>query len=166
MNSVFEKSFEKEGMEIINYSTKPSPFNAILWSTNAESDSNFHIGYYSLLDKKEDIDYFKFAKNEHLLDGWRDEEMVQRALKISQGFYTVESGGEDDTLLINDLRFGQMGMTDPNAPFVFQYKFYRENGELKFVDVRKKNEEQMSSEDGQKMLGKMFSELWVRIKGI
>ena len=160
VNNTFEESFKKQNIDVIHYDTKPTPFNAILWSVNAETDSNFYIGYYSLLDKTNDISFAKFDKNLHLLKGWEEEDMVQRAIKISQGYYTVQM--EDEELIINDLRFGQIGMNDPHAPFVFRYKFERVNGEIQFEDVRKQNEKEMTAE----LFSEMMGQLWKRIKGI
>lgn len=159
-DKAFEKSFEKQGLEIIDYDSKPTPFNSILWTANAQSDSSFYIGYYSLLDKKESIDYIRFDKNLDLLKGWEDVDMVQRVLKISQGYYTFQKDGE--ALIVNDLRFGQLGMSNPKAPFVFSYRFERKDDEIFFEDIRKKNEEKMNF----KLLSEMMSNLWNRMKGI
>jgi inner membrane protein len=47
-------------------------------------------------------------------------EEVQHLLRFSQGYYTVEKW--HDTLVFNDLRFGQMvGWHDPHEKFVFHY---------------------------------------------
>jgi len=45
---------------------------------------------------------------------------VQDLIRFSQGFYTIENWG--DTLVFNDLRFGQIiGWHDPKERFVFHY---------------------------------------------
>lgn len=159
-NSHFETAFEKQELGIISYDSKPTPFNSILWSANAQSDSSFYVGYYSLLDKTDDIKFQQFDKNLSYLNGWEEEDMIQRVLKISQGYYTFQKDGE--ALIVNDLRFGQLGMRDPDAPFVFSYRFERKDGKIQFEDIRKKNEEKMNFS----VLREMMSDLWTRLKGI
>ena len=45
--------------------------------------------------------------------------------RFSQGFYTVEK--YNDTLVFNDLRFGQMkGWENPKGKFVFHYFLHKE----------------------------------------
>lgn len=47
-------------------------------------------------------------------------EDVQQLIRFSQQFYTVEKWS--DTLVFNDLRFGQViGWTNPKAKFSFHY---------------------------------------------
>ena len=50
----------------------------------------------------------------------KDHEELQHLLRFSQGYYTVEKWG--DTLVFNDLRFGQIvGWHNPKEKFVFHY---------------------------------------------
>ena len=50
----------------------------------------------------------------------QEHEDLQKLLRFSKGYYNVEN--RNDTLVFNDLRFGQMiGWKDPGAPFVFYY---------------------------------------------
>ncbi|MBK8311796.1 MAG: hypothetical protein IPL04_13745 [Chitinophagaceae bacterium] len=49
-----------------------------------------------------------------------DNSEAEKLIKFSQGYYTVEKSG--DTILINDLRFGQVtGWEDPFQRFAFYY---------------------------------------------
>jgi inner membrane protein len=99
--------------------TTPTPFNNWLWYVVAESDSGYHIGYRSVVDKKP-MTFHYFKRNEHLLNEVADHESLQHLIRFSEGYYTVSSTG--DTLLFNDLRFGQiMGWQNPSADFVFHY---------------------------------------------
>lgn len=102
------------------YFTTPVPLNNFLWYAVMESDSGYHIGYRSVFDKKQQISFRYFPRNENLLDTLRDHEDLQHLLRFSQGYYTCEQWG--DTLVFNDLRFGQMiGWQQPDARFVFHY---------------------------------------------
>ena len=100
--------------------TTPSPLNNWLWFTAAGNDSGFYVGYRSVFDTKNKMDLRFFPRNDHLLDSIRGRPDVQNLIRFSQGFYTVEQW--HDTLVFNDLRFGQMsGWEDPAGRFAFHY---------------------------------------------
>lgn len=102
------------------YFTTPTPLNNWLWYTVAGTDSGYFIGYRSVFDRRREMSFTYFPKNDHLLDTIRDQADVQRLIRFSQGYYTVES--RKDTLLFNDLRFGQVtGWHDPQQRFAFYY---------------------------------------------
>ena len=55
-----------------------------------------------------------------MLDSIKDHEDLHKLIRFSQEFYTVEQWS--DTLVFNDLRFGQIiGWHDPKERFVFHY---------------------------------------------
>jgi inner membrane protein len=61
-----------------------------------------------------------FPRNSFLLDSLLLKKNVQQLIRFSQQYYTVEK--KQDTLLFNDLRFGQIvGWQDPNEQFAFYY---------------------------------------------
>lgn len=100
--------------------TTPTMFNDWLWYIVAENDSGYYVGYYSVFSKKEDISFSYHPRNSYLLAGKHASEDVQNLLRFSQGYYTAQQWG--DTLVFNDLRFGQIaGWRDSNAHFVFHY---------------------------------------------
>lgn len=102
------------------YFTTPMPLNNFLWYAVLENDSGYNIGYRSVFDRKTTIDFHFFPRNQQLLDSIKDHEDLQHLLRFSQGFYTAEYW--HDTLVFNDLRFGQMiGWDNPYARFVFHY---------------------------------------------
>ena len=86
----------------------------------AGNDSGFNVGFRSIVDKTDSVHFTYFPRNEYLLDSVDDREEVAKLKRFSQGFYTVERS--NDTLVMNDLRFGQIiGWKDPNEKFVFHY---------------------------------------------
>lgn len=102
------------------YFTTPTVLNNWLWYVVLESDSGYAIGYRSVFEKNPGLNFTHFNRNDHLLNTVDDRKSVNQLLQFSQGFYTISQRG--DTLLFNDLRFGQMaGWYDPHAPFVFHY---------------------------------------------
>jgi inner membrane protein len=105
-----------------SYFTTPTPFNNWLWYIVATDSAGSHIGYRSVFDHSPDISFQFFPKNEALLKGVgaTSEHEVELLKRLSQGHYTVEANG--DTLIFNDLRFGQMlGWQYPRGGFVFHY---------------------------------------------
>ena len=121
----FADTLEKKGMTISRHFTTPTPFNNWLWYVVAYRDSGYYIGHHSVFDKKEDIDLHYFPMNDKLLAEAPNQEYVKQLKTFSQDFYTAEKRG--DTLVFNDLRFGQMmGWQDTGAHFVFHYILYPE----------------------------------------
>jgi len=100
--------------------TTPAPLNNWLWFTVAGNDSGFYVGYRSVFDRQIKMDLRFFPRNDQLLDSIRGRPDVQNLIRFSQGFYTVEQW--HDTLVFNDLRFGQMsGWENPAGRFAFHY---------------------------------------------
>ena len=113
--------------------TTPTPLNNWLWYIVAESDSGYHIGYRSIFDNNHHIPLHYYPRNNELLKEYSHED-VQHLLRFSQGYYTVEKW--HDTLVFNDLRFGQiLGWQDSSARFVFHY-FLREKADNDLVVQR------------------------------
>jgi inner membrane protein len=100
--------------------TTPTPLNNLLWYVAINNDSEFFIGFSSVFDKSHRLNLHRFAKNDSLLKQVSAYEDLQHLIRFSQGYYTVEKW--HDTLVFNDLRFGQMiGWYNPNEHFVFHY---------------------------------------------
>jgi len=115
------------------YFTTPTPLNSWLWYVVAKADSGFYIGYHSVFDKRRQIKFHYFAKNESMLRSVSDREELQHLIRFSQGYYTVEK--RNGTLVFSDLRFGQIaGWYDPKAVFAFHY--YLQGKEDKLVVQR------------------------------
>lgn len=126
--------FNKQQIAYTNYFTTPTPLNNWLWYVVAASDSGFYIGYRSLFDSKREIDFHYIPKNEKFLEPVKDNEDLQKLIRFSKNYYSVQKW--NDTLVFNDLRFGQMiGWKDPGARFVFYY-YLQHPEENRFVVQR------------------------------
>jgi inner membrane protein len=103
-----------------SYLTTPTPLNNWLWFVLSGDERGYYVGYRSVFDEEKKISFTFFPRNDSLLDDLRQNSDVQNLIRFSQGFYTVEKWG--DTLVFNDLRFGQIvGWHDPKERFVFHY---------------------------------------------
>jgi inner membrane protein len=103
-----------------DYFTTPTPFNNWLWFVVAANDTGYQIGYRSVFDSKKQIDFTFFYKNDSLLKPVTKDADEERLIRFARNYYTIEKW--NDTLVFNDLRFGQVaGWKDPRAPFAFHY---------------------------------------------
>ncbi len=149
------ESFALQHIPHERYFTTPAPLNNWLWFTVAGNDSGYYVGFRSVFDRKQEIEFQFFPRNDSLLEPVKDHEDLQKLIRFSQQFYTVEKW--NDTLVFNDLRFGQMlGWQNPKERFVFHYFLEHPDNENKLVVQRGRfagwNKE-------------VIKNLWNRIKG-
>lgn len=112
--------WDSQGISSSRYFSTPTPFNSWLWFVVEEDDKGFRTGYRSVFDKGNDMTLNHFLKNDSLFRKAMNYPGIDKLLRFSKGYYTVEQ--RSDTLVFNDLRFGQqVGWHDPTAGFVFQY---------------------------------------------
>lgn len=115
-----KESLEKQHISYNQYFTTPAPLQNWLWYVVAGNDSGYHLGFYSVFDKNEPLQLNYFPRNESLLKSIPPDENLQKLIRFSKGFYTIEKW--QDTLVFNDLRFGQIiGWQNPRGRFVFHY---------------------------------------------
>jgi inner membrane protein len=120
VNRDVENLIKKQNLSYSRYFTTPTPFNTWLWFVVAEVDSGYYWGYRSVFDKTDSIPLTFVPRNEHLLEGLQGGHDLQQLKKFSQGYYTIEYRA--DTLVFNDLRFGQItGWHTPNPRFAFHF---------------------------------------------
>jgi inner membrane protein len=120
INSGVKDILKKQNIQYTRYFTTPTAFQNWLWYVVAGNDSGYNVGFRSVFDSKKEIDFTYFPRNDFLLDSVEDTEALQKLKRFSQEFYTAEKW--NDTLVFNDLRFGQiMGWYDPKGKFVFHY---------------------------------------------
>lgn len=151
---VFQTNLDNQHIRYKEIQTKPTPLNSILWSANIETKDSFLIGYYSLLDKDTVVTFSEFPKNHHLLGTMKNDPLLPRLIKLSEGWYTIEKS-TDGKLFFNDLRFGQLGMGKEASRFVFSYElFYNDKG------VLEAKERERDMEEASPLLKKLFSRVF------
>jgi inner membrane protein len=137
-NIQFKDALEEQEIAYLDYQTKPSPFNTILWTANVETEDSFLIGDYSFFDTQP-IQFNRFSKNHQLLGDLKDEDKVQRLIKIAEGWYIIsEKNGE---VYFHDLRFGVLDATADDPNFVFTYKLIPREDGLAVEEVDRDTEE-------------------------
>ncbi|MBP7450176.1 MAG: metal-dependent hydrolase [Flavobacteriales bacterium] len=149
-------SLDRQHIPYVDFSTRPTPFNSILWSVNVDAGDHYLLGYHSLLDTKPEVEFVRVDKGLQNLGPWADHDKVRRLQVLSDHNFVVRS--KSDTIVFNDLRFGQMGEPSPDKPFVFAYLLVPTNGDLR-VELIPPGPPR--GED----LGTLLNELWERVKG-
>jgi inner membrane protein len=101
--------------------TTPAPMQTWLWYVAAESDSGFYSSYRSVFDDEPQKVPVAFdEKNWQLQRAVTDKKELQNMVDFSQGFYTLQQ--INDTILINDLRFGKIiGWYNIEERFAFYF---------------------------------------------
>ncbi|MGB7843585.1 MAG: metal-dependent hydrolase [Salinimicrobium sp.] len=148
----FKESLEKQGIFYERMDTRPTPLNIILWTANVETEDAYLVGYYSFFDDKL-VRFTSYPKNHDYLGRLKNDKNLQRLIDISKGWYTISV--EDGALYFNDLRFGKLSLSDPDAAFVFSYKL------IPTEDSVKAEENSKRPDQGAKLL----KALWERLKG-
>lgn len=134
IDSDIRQMLKAQNISYTTYLTTPTPLNNWLWYAVAGNQTGFYIGYYSVFDRKRQIDFYFYSRNDSLLDPVRNHEEVQRLIRFSKQFYTVEQW--HDTLVFNDLRFEQIvGWHRLDTRFAFHY-YLQHKGENEFVVQR------------------------------
>lgn len=120
IDSEVKNIFQKQQISYTRYFTTPAPLQNWLWYVAVGNDSGYYSGFRSLFDKKKEITFEYFPRNDTLLVPVHDHKAVQHLIRFSKQFFTVEKW--NDTLVFNDLRFGQIiGWQNPRGRFVFHY---------------------------------------------
>lgn len=120
INSVFRSALEDQGLTYTRMSSNPTPLNQLLWTAVVETETAYLIGFYSHFDKDKNVNFTSLPKNHHLLDDLTHDTGVQKILRFTKGFYTVEP--ESSGFLVNDLRFGKVtNWKTGEGDFVFRY---------------------------------------------
>lgn len=134
-DSAFAESIKEQGLQVVNFESRPSPLNIILWQANVETKDGYYLGFYSLLDEDKNIRYSYVPKQHELLDPFKGDATLEKVLHMTQQFYAVEK--TDSNYVINDLRFGFMdGYEENPSQFVFRYHIYPRDGQDVLVDVQ------------------------------
>ena len=120
INSDVKTILAKEAVSHDRFFTTPAPLQNWLWYVVAGNDSGYYVGYRSVMDKEKKITFEFFPRNQSLLLPYADDPDLKKLIRFSQNYYTAEYYG--DTLVFNDLRFGQViGWHAPRERFAFHY---------------------------------------------
>ena len=155
INSVFEKSLAEQGIEYQRYNTEPSILNNILWFGIAETDTEYHVAFYSLFDTKNVFTDWETIKKTHDLIPKSNLDLAKLAW-FSNDYYNL-SKNEDGSFIYSDLRYPSID-TGNGKSAVFSFKIFKDDDRLDMKPFRPEFDENMT-------MGDILSIFWERVKG-
>ncbi|ARV15330.1 metal-dependent hydrolase [Polaribacter sp. SA4-12] len=127
IDAIFRKSFEKAGIPYNHFSAQPTILNNILWYSVAETDSQYHLTFYSLFDKSATADkIITVEKNHDLID--MSDYNLQTLAWFSNGYYNLSKKDKIGTYKYVDLRYPMLNPNDINTS-VFNFTIFFQNEE-------------------------------------
>ncbi len=162
---VFLKNIKSQNIVYNRIETGPTPLNSILWYANIETDNNYYIGYYSLLDKDKNIKFKKFDKNYALRKKLKSYRNFNRMNKFSKDWYIL-SQTDDGIIYYDNIRFGTDGFKFEDRFFFMTQKISFTNNDIEFESQRNSPKEKTKDTENPKSFVKIFlNRLLNRIKG-
>ncbi len=152
MDSVFRTTLNAKGVHYKRYYAQPTIFNNVLWYGVAETDSLYHVGYYSLLDKNNTFSDFRALPKKRALHP-ENYSRVKDLAWFSNDYYSIYKIG-DNEYQYNDLRYPVTNDTHSTSS-VFRFILYKENGQINMKPFER-NEDNISD---------ALNALWERLKG-
>jgi inner membrane protein len=153
--NIFKSELDNQNIEYTDISTRPTPFNILLWSANIQTEKDILVASYSIFDSKP-IAFYSVPKKLDIINQIPDTELVSRIKKITHDWFVVRKESEQ-SYLFHDLRFGQMELDNPTADFAFSYRIKKENDNWIGEEVEKKR-------DGEEAKA-LLTKLWIRLQG-
>ncbi|GAB5562994.1 MAG: metal-dependent hydrolase [Winogradskyella sp.] len=152
IDSVFESSLQTEKISYTRFSTQPAILNNILWYGIAETENNYHVGFYSLLDRTNQFSDWKIIPKDRTIS-ISDFEDIKDLAWFSNGYYNAESLG-DGNYLYKDLRY-PLVKTKEGYKAVFNLRLFETNGRLDMKPFEPEMED----------FNYTMKALWERLKG-
>ncbi len=150
IDSIFQKSFDKEEVSYKRFTAQPTLLNNLLWYGIAETDSSYVVGFYSLLDTKKEVDtLLRLPKTRAIVD--LDSPEIQTLRWFSNDYYAIHAKPSKDTLTYTDLRYPLLNPEDPNSS-IFQFKLFKTDGRWD-IESDYKDPSQL---DGKKFVQRIF----------
>ena len=131
----FEESLAVKNIEYDELNSTPTILNSILWNAIAIEDSMIYTADYSYLKPETEIQWIGFKRNQDLLKKY-DSKSLRTIAWFSDGNYFMRQS-TPDTLDFYNVKWGRARYhtTNPDSTFIFYWKFYFENNEVKYKEV-------------------------------
>lgn len=153
IDTVFKNSFNKAKISYNRFTAQPTILNNILWYGVAESDTQYHLAFYSLFDKSEvSENIITVEKNHDLID--MSDSNLQTLTWFSNNYYNLSKKKKTGTYKYIDLRYPMMNPEDVNTA-VFNFTLFHKNGKWDILPF-----------DGSPPKEEDFTKFIERLKGI
>ena len=153
IDRVFKSSLKAEGFVYTRFSTQPSILNNVLWYGIAETEDDYHVAFYSLLDVSNQFSEWKVLPKTRDLDPDSVKDL-KRLAWFSNGYYSVERLNTEN-YLYKDLRYPLVKTKNGYKP-VFNLKLYKSDNRLDMKPFAPEMDDFKFT----------MNELWIRLKGI
>ena len=127
IDTLFEKSFKKAGINIERFSAQPTILNNILWYAVGETEKQYYLTFYSLLDDKSFSDKFITVDKNHSIIDMSDTNL-QTLAWFSNQYFNISKKDNVGTYKYVDLRYPMLNPDDLNSS-IFNFTIYNENNE-------------------------------------
>ncbi|MGS2725954.1 metal-dependent hydrolase [Psychroserpens sp. BH13MA-6] len=127
IDDIFSQSLIEQNVSFNRFSSQPTILNNVLWYGIAETENEYHVGFYSLLDTSRRFSDWKTIPKSRVLTSATYED-IERLAWFSNDYYNVESL-EDSTYVYKDLRY-PLVETREGYQSVFNLKLYKTHGRL------------------------------------
>ena len=151
---VFKKSFEKAGISYHRFSSQSTILNTILWYAVAETDTQYHLAFYSLLDKSSTTEKFLAIEKNHSIIPMEKDANLKTLTWFSNNFYTIYKNPAGNTYKYVDLRYPMLNPEDATSS-VFNFTVFQKDGTWDILPFKGKTPDK-----------KDFSMFVHRLKGI
>ncbi|MDO1500918.1 metal-dependent hydrolase [Winogradskyella maritima] len=126
INSIFKSSLEASDIAYSRFRSQPTILNNVLWYAVAETETDYHFGFYSLLDKEPKVkNWLKVAKSDSGLP--MDDNDLKTLVWFSDGYYFIKPSDDQGTYVYKDVRYAPVNPNDADS-FLFSFKLYQLEG--------------------------------------
>jgi len=155
-NNNFVDQLEKQGIEYEKIMVSPTPLNSVLWHGIVKTETGFYFGTYSLLDKRDKIDFqFEKSANE-LINQVEQNRLGEYYLDYTQDFPLIKLN-KDGNVNVYAIKYGPVNYFGV-PEFIFPLT----------LNLNDLSEDNIKIDYSSKQRGpvKDFRNLWKRIKGL
>ncbi len=152
IDHVFEASLASTNVDYVRYSVQPSILNNILWYGIAETETDYRIGFYSLLDKADTFSEWQTIPKIRAITKEQYPDL-DRLAWFSKDFYNIHQL-EDGDFMYKDLRY-PLVQTRNGYKAIFNLNLYIKNDRLDMKPFEPEMEDFKYT----------MTALWKRLKG-
>lgn len=131
VDSVFKKSFDNANINYSRFSAQPTIFNNILWYGIAETETDYKVGFYSLLDSKNELDTILTIKKNRTLVNIQHPD-IKTLTWFSNGYYNLVPMDSSNNIRYVDLRYPLLNPKNVKSS-LFRFELKKENNRWDMV---------------------------------
>lgn len=155
-NNHFVKALEKQHIEYDKLLVSPTPLNSILWHGIVKTSNGYYFGTYSLLDTRENIEFYFEESANDLIGEMEDNRLVKYYLEYTQDFPLIRADTAGN-VEIYAIKYGTVNFVG-KPEFIYPLS----------LNLNLLNDENIKIDYSRKQKGpvKNYRNLFERIKGI